>query len=99
MHAILDIDDVTSMTIHDNHSLNKTLRNGTQLKPDVHYALEGGETLTLGEIVMKFELVTQEEREERERMQGGTDNDATTEESAQVSVAETVTGESADFSV
>ena len=40
VHAILDIDDVTSMTIHDNHSLNKTFLNSTQLKPDVHYNIQ-----------------------------------------------------------
>ena len=54
------------MTIHDNHSLNKTFRSGTQLKPDVHYALEGGETITLGEVEMKFELVEKQNKEEEE---------------------------------
>ena len=83
VHAILDIDDETSMTIHDNHSLNKTLRNGVQLKPDVHYALEGGEEIALGEIRMRFDLVPKEEREalrreleeERARSELGTHED------------------------
>ena len=47
------------MFIHDNHSLNKTYRNALQLKPDVHYALEGGETITLGEVTLRFHVVKQ----------------------------------------
>ena len=45
------------MTIHDNHSLNKTFLDAVQLKPDVHYAIAGGEVFTLGEVRLRFEIV------------------------------------------
>lgn len=64
VHAILDIEDHSSMTIHDNHSLNKTFRDRLQLKPDVHYALDGGEVITLGEVKLKFEIIKEERIDE-----------------------------------
>ena len=68
VHAILEIDDVSSMFIQDNHSLNKTYRNKMQLKPEVHYALEGGETIVLGEVKLKFEVVkAAEDKDEQEK--------------------------------
>ncbi len=67
VHAIIDIDDLSSMTIHDNHSLNKTFRNDLQLKPDVHYALEGGELLSMGEVKLRFTIAKKQDEKAAEK--------------------------------
>ena len=54
MHVIIEADSPDSITIQDNHSLNKTWKNNVALKPGVLYGLEDGDLITMGEVKVKF---------------------------------------------
>jgi len=53
-HAVIEVSRDGTILLYDDHSMNGTLRNGSKLKPGVHYAMNGTEDLTFGEVRAKF---------------------------------------------
>ena len=66
MHVIIEVDSPDSITVQDNHSLNKTWKNGIALKPGVLYGLEDGDVITMGEVRLKFLRKEFEEEQSKE---------------------------------
>jgi hypothetical protein len=62
------VDSPDCITIQDNHSLNKTWKNGMALKPGVLYGLEDGDVVAMGEVKVKFVRNCGEEEEEEQRL-------------------------------
>ena len=58
VHAVIEVSRDGHVMIYDNNSMNCTYKNGHKLKPEVHYALEGGETLKFGDVEAIFSTVT-----------------------------------------
>ena len=66
---IIEVDSPDCITVQDNHSLNKTWKNGMSLKPGVLYGLEDGDVITMGEVRLKFSTKDFEEEQKKEALQ------------------------------
>ena len=66
MHVIIEVDSPDCITVQDNHSLNKTWKNGMALKPGVLYGLEDADVITMGEVKLKFLRKDFEEEQSKE---------------------------------
>ena len=63
VHAVIEADQ-EGVTIHDNKSSNGTKKGGMNMKPQVRYNLENGDTLKFGDLLATFKTVSSDAKEE-----------------------------------